>query len=81
MARKLLDAVRNNTYVKNMPKKVKCPRCKQEIVWENTLFRPFCSEKCKLIDLGKWAEEKYRVPGEKVTNEKNQKDEEEENSN
>ena len=73
--------MRNNTYVKNMPKNVKCPRCKQEIVWENTLFRPFCSEKCKLIDLGKWAEEKYRIPGEKVNNEETQKDEKEEKSN
>jgi endogenous inhibitor of DNA gyrase (YacG/DUF329 family) len=27
-------------------------------------FRPFCSERCKLIDLGQWANEGYRVPGE-----------------
>jgi len=64
-----------------MSENVKCPRCKQLIIWENNPYRPFCSEKCKLIDLGKWAEEKYRVPGEKVNNEENQKDEEEENSN
>ncbi|MCM2281372.1 MAG: DNA gyrase inhibitor YacG [Bdellovibrionaceae bacterium] len=43
--------------------KVKCPRCKQETeyVKENP-FRPFCSERCKLIDLGQWADGKYAVP-------------------
>ena len=70
MARKLLDAARNNKYVRKMQKKIKCTRCKQEIVWENNLHRPFCSEKCKLIDLDKWAEEKYRVPGEKINSDK-----------
>ncbi|HLD74945.1 MAG TPA: DNA gyrase inhibitor YacG [Bdellovibrionota bacterium] len=60
-----------------MPENVKCPRCKQFIIWENNPYRPFCSEKCKLIDLGKWAEEKYRVPGEKVSQEET-KDQEEE---
>ncbi len=64
-----------------MSKKVKCPRCKQEIIWENNLHRPFCSERCKLIDLGKWAEEKYRVPGEKLNKEEPQKEEEEEENN
>ena len=29
-------------------------------------FRPFCSEKCRLVDLGRWAGEDYRIPGEKV---------------
>ncbi|GIU82081.1 MAG: hypothetical protein KatS3mg006_1145 [Pyrinomonadaceae bacterium] len=33
-------------------------------------FRPFCSERCKLIDLGAWADEQYRIPGEKVSEEK-----------
>jgi len=33
-------------------------------VWrEENKFRPFCSERCKQIDLGAWAEEKYVIPG------------------
>ena len=46
----------------------KCPRCKSELTYrneqdiKNTPYFPFCSERCKLIDLGKWAKEEYRVP-------------------
>ncbi len=44
---------------------VTCPQCGKEVVWsEESPYRPFCSERCKLIDLGKWAEEDYRVPGD-----------------
>ena len=32
--------------------------------WEDNPFRPFCSERCKLIDLGRWLGEQYRVPVE-----------------
>jgi endogenous inhibitor of DNA gyrase (YacG/DUF329 family) len=35
---------------------------KKEIEYADNPYRPFCSERCKLIDLGKWAGEKYRVP-------------------
>lgn len=45
--------------------KIKCPVCKKETLWENNPFKPFCSERCRLIDLGKWASEDYRIPGEK----------------
>jgi len=42
---------------------VACPQCGKEVVWgEESRFRPFCSERCKLIDLGQWANEGYRVP-------------------
>lgn len=44
----------------------KCPVCKKEAVWEDNPFRPFCSERCRLIDLGKWASEEYRIAGEKA---------------
>ena len=45
--------------------KVPCPTCKRDIEWsEASPFRPFCSERCKLIDLGEWAAERYRVPAE-----------------
>ena len=39
-----------------------CPRCGKPATWENNEFRPFCSERCKMIDLGAWANEEYRVP-------------------
>jgi hypothetical protein len=45
--------------------KVTCPVCKQKTTWENNRFKPFCSERCKLIDLGKWASDEYRIAGEK----------------
>lgn len=43
---------------------VTCPVCKKKTPWKNNSFRPFCSDRCRLIDLGKWASEEYRVPGE-----------------
>jgi endogenous inhibitor of DNA gyrase (YacG/DUF329 family) len=44
------------------PPVVNCPQCGKEMVWNTgNRFRPFCSERCKLIDLGKWANEEYRV--------------------
>lgn len=45
------------------PKQKLCPHCKKPSEWENNPFRPFCSERCKMIDLGKWAAEDYRIPG------------------
>jgi uncharacterized protein len=45
---------------------VKCPHCRKETQLQGNPFRPFCSERCKMIDLGTWASEGYRVPGEKV---------------
>lgn len=45
---------------------IKCPQCRTETTLEGNPFRPFCCERCKLIDLGTWATEGYRVPGEKA---------------
>ena len=44
------------------PRAVPCPRCGKQVAWspENP-FRPFCSERCKTVDLGGWATEQYRV--------------------
>ncbi|MFN3565889.1 MAG: DNA gyrase inhibitor YacG [Burkholderiaceae bacterium] len=43
---------------------VKCPTCGRDVEWtEASRYRPFCSERCKLIDLGAWAAEKYAIPG------------------
>ena len=44
---------------------VSCPTCSKPVVWEaQSRFRPFCCARCKLIDLGQWATEQYRVPDE-----------------
>jgi len=44
---------------------VACPQCGNEVIWgEGSPYRPFCSERCKLIDLGQWANEGYRIPAE-----------------
>ena len=40
----------------------RCPQCRRETSWEDNPWKPFCSERCKLIDLGRWANEEYRVP-------------------
>ena len=45
-----------------MPRTFPCPRCGEATQWEDNLFRPFCSERCKLIDLGAWASDEYRLP-------------------
>ncbi len=55
--------------------KIKCPICKKETQWDDNPFRPFCSERCRLIDLGKWASEDYRIPGEKRGSPGNDRDE------
>ena len=49
-----------------MTSKIKCPRCKTETEWTGNKTRPFCSEKCRLVDLGNWATEEYSVAGGKA---------------
>jgi len=45
------------------PLVVSCPRCRTPVEWKpESSFRPFCSERCKMGDLGAWATEKFRVP-------------------
>jgi len=45
------------------PHAVKCPQCGASVPWApESKWRPFCSERCKLIDLGAWASERYRIP-------------------
>lgn len=43
---------------------MKCPICERPTTWKNNPSRPFCSERCKLIDFGNWADENYTVPEE-----------------
>jgi endogenous inhibitor of DNA gyrase (YacG/DUF329 family) len=54
------------------PTLVKCPTCKRELEWSESEYRPFCSERCKLIDLGAWLAEKHAIPGDNVPEEPGQ---------
>jgi endogenous inhibitor of DNA gyrase (YacG/DUF329 family) len=51
------------TSEERVPRVVDCPICGKPVVWvAESRFRPFCSARCKEIDLGTWASEGYRVP-------------------
>lgn len=41
---------------------VTCPHCKKKFNYYESDFRPFCSERCRLVDLGLWLDEGYRIP-------------------
>lgn len=46
---------------------VACPTCKKSVAWsKEEQFKPFCSERCKMIDLGDWATEAHKIPGEPI---------------
>jgi uncharacterized protein len=45
---------------------VKCPTCGKKVDWQDNQWRPFCSERCKLIDFSRWANEEYSVPGKEI---------------
>ena len=40
-----------------------CPICRNKTTWEENPYKPFCSERCKLIDLGKWVSDEYKIEG------------------
>lgn len=42
---------------------IKCPTCRSTVTWQDNPHRPFCSERCQMIDLGQWADESYRIQG------------------
>jgi len=44
----------------------KCPTCGGPVEWQGNPWRPFCSERCKLIDFDKWTSEEYRMPGQRI---------------
>jgi endogenous inhibitor of DNA gyrase (YacG/DUF329 family) len=41
---------------------VKCPTCGKRVEYEGNEFRPFCTERCKLLDFGAWADEQFAIP-------------------
>jgi endogenous inhibitor of DNA gyrase (YacG/DUF329 family) len=44
---------------------VKCPTCRRAVEWSpESPYRPFCSDRCRLIDLGAWFGEQHRIPDE-----------------
>lgn len=44
---------------------VKCPTCDKAVAWiSSSLYRPFCSERCRLIDLGEWADGNRTIPSD-----------------
>jgi hypothetical protein len=52
------------------PRNVACPTCGRQVPWtRDSRWRPFCSERCKLIDLGAWVDEQHRIPGEPLPKE------------
>jgi len=44
--------------------RIKCPTCRRELDWDGAPFRPFCSERCRLVDLGAWLTEGRAIPGD-----------------
>ena len=55
-------------------RKVSCPACgKQTVFGPENRWRPFCSERCKTLDLGDWAAERYRVASEEKLEDKDEK--------
>jgi uncharacterized protein len=60
-------------------KSVPCPTCERPVEWsESSPWRPFCSERCKLIDLGAWASEQRSIPAGTAEAEDKPKTDEEE---
>lgn len=55
---------------------IKCPRCGRKTKWEGNRWRPFCSRRCKTLDLGAWASQDYRIEGEEARDEKREEDRE-----
>lgn len=43
---------------------IKCPTCGKQAEYTGNEFRPFCSERCKLIDFGAWADEEFALPSQ-----------------
>jgi uncharacterized protein len=51
-----------------------CPSCKKRTPWDENPFRPFCSDRCRMTDLGKWAAEEYKIEAASQDGEDNEKD-------
>jgi len=49
--------------VPSVARRPRCPRCRAFVTWNGNPNRPFCSLGCRLIDLGGWLDERYRIAG------------------
>ncbi len=61
--------------------KVQCPQCRASFLYYESESRPFCSERCKMIDLGHWFEESYKVPMKEYVEQTQDNEEYEEDEN
>ncbi len=50
-----------------LPRAPRCPTCGAAAAWRDNTHRPFCSLSCRLIDLGGWLDERYRIEGEDIS--------------
>jgi len=55
-------------------KTVRCPQCGRQTPYTDNPDRPFCSERCRLLDLGQWADEGYRIAGKPAAPDQNDHD-------
>lgn len=52
------------------PATVRCPNCGKKVAWTaSARWKPFCSERCRLIDLGEWMNERHRIAGDPAVDE------------
>lgn len=65
--------------IKEVSQTILCPTCQHETTMAiSNTYRPFCCERCKLIDLGAWASEEYKIPTASQTEEWEEKEKEKE---
>lgn len=55
------------------PKQLRCPTCRARVEWGLDSF-PFCSTRCRDVDLGQWFEESFRIPSDIVTDDDEESD-------
>ncbi|WP_148254934.1 DNA gyrase inhibitor YacG [Aidingimonas lacisalsi] len=59
-----------NQRTSTRPLEVACPQCHKKVQWtDDNPHRPFCSKRCKMLDLGAWADESHRIAGEPAMDE------------
>lgn len=59
-----------DTDASQRPLEVACPQCRTKVIYTpDNPYRPFCSKRCRLLDLGAWADESHRIAGEPAMDE------------
>lgn len=44
----------------------RCPTCNKQFTPNENAVMPFCSERCKIVDLGRWLDEAYTIPDDQL---------------